>query len=72
MEANKWAYRKAGKNKDLVPYRSRIQSGILEYEPIAILLNNGTSISKLQMRITPKGLTKLAVIFSSGAIGDTK
>jgi phage antirepressor YoqD-like protein len=69
MEANKWAYRRAGKNKDLIPCSPRIQSGVLEYEPTLIPLDNGSSITKLQMRVTPKGLTKLAQIFSeTGAI----
>lgn len=70
MEANKWAYRRAaGKNKDLIPCSPRIQSGVLEYKPTLIPLDNGSSITRLQMRVTPKGLTKLAQIFSeSGAI----
>ncbi len=64
LKANGWIYRRAG-SKNWLGYHDKDQRGYLTHKVHSILLPNGTERISEQVRITPKGLTKLAAIFGS-------
>ncbi|MDD2863932.1 MAG: phage antirepressor KilAC domain-containing protein [Methylococcales bacterium] len=68
LKANGWIYRRAG-SKNWLGYHDKDQRGYLTHKVHSILLPNGTERISEQVRITPKGLTKLAKVFSVGATG---
>lgn len=54
-----WVYRRAGAAHD-VGYQSRVLSGLLEHKVTTVLRPDGSERITEQVRVTPKGLTKLA------------
>jgi phage antirepressor YoqD-like protein len=70
LSAKRWIYKRTGSDH-WVAYQDKLQSGVLEHKVKTVHRNDGSEKITEQARITPKGLTKLAVIFSSGA-GDSK
>jgi phage antirepressor YoqD-like protein len=62
MRANEWVYSRAGKTT-LIGYQAKIQSGVLEHKAHTIALEDGTEKTVTQVRVTAKGLAKLAKAF---------
>jgi len=54
-----WIYRRAGNNR-LLGYQDKVQQGLLEHKVTTITLPDGSERLSEQVRITPKGLAKLA------------
>lgn len=69
LSKNKWIYRKAPK-KPWVAYQPRIDEGLLTQKvSSSILTSTGREIVlDEQVMVTPKGLSKLSMIFSSGEV----
>jgi Rha family phage regulatory protein len=65
LRANSWTYRRVGTAGD-IGYQDKIQSGYLEHKVTLVPRADGTEKSVTQVRITPKGLAKLAKIFDQG------
>lgn len=63
LESNEWAYRRSGGNKDLISTAKKLEQGLTEHKIVTI----GDNRIRSQMRITAKGLTKLALFFNGGA-----
>ena len=64
LQAEQWIFRRAG-GSNWIAYQPRIQSGILEHKTTAVTRTDGTEKITEQVRITPKGLTKLALELES-------
>ncbi len=64
LQQNKWAYRRAG-NLHLVGYQTKLQQCLLEMKVHEVTRADGSSKITEQCRVTPKGLAKLAEIFSA-------
>lgn len=59
LKANSWIYRRNGTDHWL-GYQPRTSAGDLEHKVRTILLGDGTEKVRESVRVTPKGLTKLA------------
>ncbi|CAI3933247.1 phage antirepressor [Commensalibacter communis] len=64
LKTNGWIYRRAG-GKNWIAYQDKIQQGVLEHKVSQIFTNDGESKIREQVLVTPKGLAKLAKIFST-------
>ncbi len=64
---NRWIYRRLG-SKNWLGYQDKTQRGYVTHKVQPILLADGTERISEQVRITPKGLAKLATTFQSVAI----
>ncbi|RUR38560.1 phage antirepressor KilAC domain-containing protein [Vreelandella populi] len=62
LQANTWIYRRAGAGKWL-GYQHRIQQGLLEHKVTTVSRSDGSEKICEQVRVTPKGLSRLAEIF---------
>lgn len=58
---NHWIYTRPGKGGDIA-YQDKIQAGYLEHKVTTITRTDGTEKVVEQVRVTPKGLAKLAMI----------
>lgn len=63
LSANKWIYRRTG-GKNWLAYQPRIQQGVLEHKVTTVTRSDGTDKIIEQVLITPKGLARLAEVFS--------
>ena len=63
MSTNNWIYRRNG-SKNHIAYQERIKQGYLVHKVTTVLLSDGTEKISEQVRVTPKGLAKLAKIFN--------
>lgn len=61
-----WIYRRAG-GKSNVAYQDKIQAGYLTHKTTTIKRDDGTEKICEQVLVTPKGLTKLAVLMAGQA-----
>lgn len=59
LRQNGWIYRRAGSGHDL-GYQSKTATGLLEHKVTTVLRADGSEKVTEQVRVTPKGLTKLA------------
>lgn len=59
MSANKWIYKRAG-SASWIAYQDRIQSGLLEHKSHIVVTADGGERIRDQVRVTPKGLTRIA------------
>ena len=59
MSANHWIYKRVGCNH-WCAYQERLQQGVLEHKVTTVDREDGTEKIVEQVRVTPKGLTKLA------------
>lgn len=62
LRLHHWIYRRPGTSHDL-GYQAKVQAGYLEHKVKTVTLPDGTERIAEQVRVTPKGLGKLAVIF---------
>ncbi len=65
LSANDWIYKRHG-NKHWLGYSDKEKSGYLEHKVDEVPLVDGGTKIREQVRITPKGLTRLAKIFAKG------
>lgn len=63
LSQHRWIYRRAG-SKNWLAYQDKIQSGYLEHEPHIYTKRDGTEGVRDAVKVTPKGLAKLAEIMS--------
>lgn len=59
LRVNGWIYRRAGGAADIA-YQSKIISGLLEHKTTTVQRTDGSEKTASQVRITPKGLARLA------------
>lgn len=64
LQANRWIYRRAG-SKGWVAYQDRIKSGLLECKVAEIIRSDGSEKIVEQVKVTAKGLTRLAELLSA-------
>jgi phage antirepressor YoqD-like protein len=64
LNAHGWIYRRAGAEHWL-GYQSRVQAGDLEHKVTTVLRADGSEKITEQVRVTPRGLAKLAKLFPS-------
>jgi len=62
LKAHGWIYRRAG-GDHWVAYQNRIQAGDLEHKVTTVLRADGTEKITEQVKVTPRGLAKLAKLF---------
>lgn len=65
LRRNHWIYRRMGTSHD-VGYQSKVGQGLLEHKVTTVYRSDGTEKVTEQVRVTPKGLARLAVIFNAG------
>jgi phage antirepressor YoqD-like protein len=68
LSARKWLYRRAGCSHWL-GYQDKVQAGYLEHKVETVTRPDGSEKVVEQVRVTPKGLAKLAQIFGSEGSG---
>lgn len=61
LRSNGWVYRRTGNSHDCA-YQSKIVSGLLEHKVTVVSRSDGSEKTTEQVRVTPKGLAKLAEI----------
>ena len=66
MSCNQWIYKRAG-SANWIGYQDRIQSNLLEHKANIIIDAEGRERVRDQVRITAKGLTRLAQIIQAEA-----
>lgn len=59
LSSSKWIYKRAG-NSHWLGYQDKVQAGYLEHKVTEVTRSDGTTKITEQVRITPKGLAKLA------------
>ena len=59
MSARQWIYKRFGMTH-WVAYQDKIQQGLLEHKVTVVSRGDGTEKTATQVRITPKGMTKLS------------
>ncbi|MUG81427.1 DNA-binding protein [Commensalibacter sp. ESL0390] len=64
LNSHEWIYRRTG-NKNWLAYQDKIKQGLLEHKVTEVSLSDGTGRISEQVRITPKGLTRLSEMFSN-------
>lgn len=65
MSQCKWIYRRLG--TPWIGYQDKIQQGLIEHKVTVITKPDGEDKSITQVRVTPKGLSKLAKLLTQGA-----
>jgi len=63
MQEHMWIYRRAG-GKNYVGYQQRFQQGLLSHKVTTVQTSDGREKIIEQVLVTPKGLAKLASVFS--------
>lgn len=66
LEQNGWIYRRPGASTFL-GYQSKITTGLLEHKVTVVTRADGSERETCQVRVTPKGLTKLALLIHPAA-----
>ncbi|MDI2113073.1 phage antirepressor [Commensalibacter nepenthis] len=64
LKMNGWIYRRAG-GKNWIAYQDKLQQVVLEHKVSQLFTNDGESRIREQVLVTPKGIAKLAQIFST-------
>lgn len=66
LDENKWTYRRTQRGPRSA-YQNRLEAGVLEYKIVPLDQGYGNQKTAMQVRITPKGLTKLAAILEKAS-----
>ncbi len=66
LRAHGWIYARTGSAQD-VAYQSKLASGLLEHKTTTVSRSDGSEKTVTQVRVTPKGLTRLAQEFPPAA-----
>ena len=64
LRAEHWIYRRAGTAHD-VGYQSKVEQGLLEHKVTTVTRPDGSEKITEQVRVTPKGLARLAMELGS-------
>jgi anti-repressor protein len=64
LSAHKWIYKRAGAT-NWIAYQDKLQQMLLEHKTTVVSRTDGTEKMTEQVRITGKGLTKLAELFAN-------
>lgn len=67
MQAHSWIYKRVG-GTSWVGYQDRIQNGFLEHKVTMTPNSQGGETARTQVRITPKGLAKIAKQIAIGGV----
>ncbi|MGY3892815.1 phage antirepressor KilAC domain-containing protein [Aeromonas enterica] len=67
LSSQHWIYKRAG-GKQWLGYQDKVQQGLLEHKVTTVIMPDGNERLCEQVRITPKGLTKLAQQLSVGGV----
>lgn len=67
LSGNKWIYKRPG-NASWTAYQDKIQQGLLEHKTTTVNRSDGSEKVTEQVRVTPKGLTKLAKLLAEGDV----
>lgn len=59
LRENGWIYSRAGSNQEIA-YQAKIVIGLLEHKTHTIVREDGSEKTRTQVRVTPKGLARLA------------
>ena len=59
LRSHGWIYRRAGSDHD-VAYQPKLASGLLEHKTTTVYRSDGTEKVTTQVRVTPRGLARLA------------
>jgi phage antirepressor YoqD-like protein len=59
LQADHWIYRRTG-GKGYLGYQAKVQSGLVEHKVDTVVRPDGSEAIREQVRITPKGLARLA------------
>lgn len=59
LRTHEWIYRRPGASADLA-YQARLMAGFLEHKTTIVIRDDGSEKTVTQVRVTPKGLTRLA------------
>nr|WP_254601829.1 phage antirepressor KilAC domain-containing protein [Cupriavidus taiwanensis] len=59
LSGNQWIYRRTG-SPNWIAYQNRLQAGLLEHKVTTVERNDGSEKVTEQVRVTPKGLAKIA------------
>lgn len=62
LRTHNWIYRRPGTDHDLA-YQSKLAAGLLEHKTTTVHRSDGSEKITTQVRVTPKGLTRLAQEF---------
>ncbi|WP_085595757.1 phage antirepressor KilAC domain-containing protein [Thalassospira sp. MCCC 1A01428] len=62
MGQNGWIYKRTG-SATWIGYQSKTSQGLLEHKTTTAYRSDGSEKITEQVRVTPKGLTKLALVF---------
>lgn len=62
LRSHGWIYTRTGSSQD-VAYQSKLASGLLEHKTTTVTRSDGSEKTVTQVRVTPKGLTRLAQEF---------
>lgn len=63
LSETKWIYRRAG-GAGWIAYQDKLQQGLLEHKVTIVERSDGTEKTAEQVRVTPKGLAKLAKLIA--------
>jgi Rha family phage regulatory protein len=63
LRTHAWVYRRPGAAADLA-YQDKLQAGLLEHKATTVTRPDGSDKTVTQVRVTPKGLTRLAKEFA--------
>lgn len=64
LRSHNWIYSRAGSAQE-VAYQDRLAQGLLEHKTTTVSRSDGSEKTVTQVRVTPKGLTRLAKEFPS-------
>ena len=62
LRSHNWIYARPGTSHD-VAYQSKLAAGFLEHKTTTVTRSDGSEKTVTQVRVTPKGLTRLAQEF---------
>lgn len=62
LRSHRWIYTRAGSNQEIA-FQDKLASGLLEHKTTTITKSDGSEKTVTQVRVTPKGLTRLAKEF---------
>lgn len=65
LQTNKWIYRRAG-NSHWIGYQDKVQAGLLDHRVSEVRSSDGSSRISEQVRVTAKGMSRLAVLMGGG------
>lgn len=68
LSRNGWIYRREG-GKAWIGYQSKVQQGVLEHKITTTILPDGDERVSTQVRVTAKGLSRLALLLNPGIRG---